>query len=163
VSVHPCRQVEFEAAVTRFDLVDDFAVMEFTRNSDRPGESKICSVDSDDCSIEPFEPFALNTALVIQLGRMEQFKEDTNDRDYRAVVRMPGEDRSSYFLELVMRGCLLGKFSERGRRIDSFEDADLEMVLKIVFIGVGADIELIGDELAVDCIEQRVKFTRSSQ
>ena len=94
---------------------------------------------------------------------MEQFKEDTNDRDYRAVVRMPGEDRSSYFLELVMRGCLLGKFSERGRRIDSFEDADLEMVLKIVFIGVGADIELIGDELAVDCIEQRVKFTRSSQ
>lgn len=60
-----------------------------------------------------------------------------------------------------MRGCLLGKFSERVRRIDSLEDADLEMVLKVVLIRVGADIELLGDELAVDFVEQRVKFACS--
>jgi hypothetical protein len=35
------------------------------------------------------------------------------------------------------------------------------MVLKVVLARVGADIELIGDELAVDFIEQRVKFARS--
>ena len=62
-----------------------------------------------------------------------------------------------------MCGCLLGKFSKRVRSIDSFEDADLKVVLKIVLIRVGANIELIGDTLAVDCVEQRVKFIRSCQ
>lgn len=71
VSVHTCGEVEFEATIARRDLIDDFVVMQFTRNSDRSGESEICSVDSDDCSIEPFQALALNTALVIQLGRVK--------------------------------------------------------------------------------------------
>src|SRR5699024_240050 len=62
-----------------------------------------------------------------------------------------------------MCGCLLGKFSKRVRWIDSFEDADLKVILKVVLVRVGADIELIGDALAVDCVEQRVKFIRSCQ
>jgi hypothetical protein len=73
---------------------------------------------------------------------------------------VPREGRCSHFFQLIVDSRLLGKFSERVRRVDSLEDADLEMVLKIVFVRVGADIELIGNKLAVDFVEQRVKFVR---
>jgi len=62
-----------------------------------------------------------------------------------------------------MAGCLFSKFSERVSGIDSLEYADLEMIFKVVLVGVGADSKLVGNGLAVDFVEQRVKLTRGCQ
>ena len=43
--------------------------------------------------------------------------------------------------------------------MDSLEDGNFEMVVKVVFGGVSPDFEIVGDGLAVDCVEQRVKLS----
>ena len=83
---------------------------------------------------------------MIQLGRMEQLEEDTNGRDYRADVCTPGERRCSHF-------------SERIRRINTHRLVGFMIVSKVVLVCVSDDIKLLSDELAVDCVKQRVKFT----
>lgn len=54
----------------------------------------------------------------------------------------------------------LGEFSQRIRGVNSLESTDLEMVVEVVFLVVDADIEPFSSRLTVDCVEQRVEFTR---
>jgi hypothetical protein len=48
------------------------------------------------------------------------------------------------------------EFSQGSKERSLYTHSDFEVVVEFMFLAVLADIELVGDGLAVDCVEQRV-------
>jgi hypothetical protein len=60
--------------------------------------------------------------------------------------------------EGVINSCLVFELCKRTGRIEALTNSDLDVVREVVFVGMDADSELVGNGLAVDCVEQRVQF-----
>jgi hypothetical protein len=51
------------------------------------------------------------------------------------------------------------EFGQRVRGINAFTHSDFDVVVEVVRFAVLADVELVSNGLAVDCVEQRVHGT----
>ena len=57
-------------------------------------------------------------------------------------------------MELVVGFSCVRKFGKGTRWIKAFADGDSNVVVEVVSLAVSADLELVGNGLAVDCVEQ---------